>query len=1617
MSKKPTTWIILSLICLALVLGALLFPRYTLLSNMYYQDKHYYDALRDYEILLSQGKATISTKYSLIRLYEYFGRIDDAIALAKQLPSSPEVKELLIRLYNDAGKPREAADELESLYKQKKNEATLREILTYYKLHANQDEYLFYLNELAQNYKPEEEDYYNLLYLLATSGKKEQALDWIDKFSPEKQDPATIELEVRLLLDAHRIEQALGLAISFVQTSPEISYDTPLLYEFLQGRHPEEALKIASAIPSEYKQCPAYYEAIIAILDEMGNKDRAYTILKQGFQQNTLGSSLLPTLLERALERNDRKTLKMILKNGELKQVSSYTLALLAQRIALNQDQEMADVLAKTCEKMGIKKSPGLAYAIQLARQEEKALEEIENAKNLEVQDRVLLASILLQMNESSLARRLLAHIESLQSLPPPFLKMAASVYAGLGEGKRGLQLIQKDKSAETKAKQEARLLLLAATGEEDKVITSLKELEDPAFLEELFDVAVRSKQAKLALYIAKKLSDANPSLQHESMLAEALALNGQIEESLHRFQTILPQYKAAARPYLDALLTVKNSRQAQKLIQELTDQVVREKQLSEQDLRQFGYSLLDAGDRFLAKKVFSLLAENKEENSQDVATLLYLTAESMSLADSLNFLGKLSFRQLQNNDLLSLYLGRAVEKQDFDLVKTLLESRPLPQLGNNELFQLISSLIKANHRDLIELLKKQVLLTSYREDVFSLALTADKKERADKANEIQSAHPQDAALLPLFAALDEKEAGMKLLRRLATRTQLPERELLTMASLYVKWGYPEEGIQALGHRELPHILLATALGKEDLVQSFVDTHPHLSLSYLLDLYYTALDFHHTSLALSLATILYERSTTQANGILLAEAYVLNKQYKNALTLYQEIFKKGGKRTLSYMLALIATQSPALQEELDLVPYDLNDQEKKELIFLLIDGGYRQDATALLLPFVQGKSFDDPDMQTLFSLFGEELSPFAIAFIAEHGEAKKGLEKKKWLELLLWKKQAQVAETLFSDEDLQDPILQDLYIDVLGDLKRKENLTSFLCCLIEKEEDIARLKHLGKAAKTWQLLPLSLYAYEKAYELNPCDSDTVRQTARAWYDLGAYQAAKKLYCKLFCLTEEVDYLSYAHFGEILYADKGYDEAKEYFEQAYCLVDQKDPPTQEESEWKAKLLAHLEFYETADTVFIKLIENDAQNSSLLAGYVGSLLLQERYDEAAIYLENCIELKEENIPLALEANHLLKILNCREKSLRLIENWLEHYPKNTSLLNARAEWLYQEGFWQQALSDMRLACCLEPLSESLTKTLYEYTAPFSTFYTLGPAYRKQVNSEQEFFQRIAFNQNITETSRVEFFAERSQFLAYNITVPSTGEVIDTSGARERGELALVSFLEDGTKLRGSLFAADDLVGGSAEVTKIIPRGLMRVQLAYHVPNWDFIQGVVYDGAYSQYRLSADYRFSPLITGSFGFAQRAYSIQSTSLAATTFLLDLTLSYECTAKSAIGRTMGPDSFTSIIYNVHGEYVLSLEERINRQGEKYDPFYVTTQELHTLTLFTNKQLAEWLSVDAFGGFQVDRYGGRGPTYGAAIHLGKKHGFQCNITANHSLNTHGAQGPEEDASLELKYIF
>jgi Tfp pilus assembly protein PilF len=401
-------------------------------------------------------------------------------------------------------------------------------------------------------------------------------------------------------------------------------------------------------------------------------------------------------------------------------------------------------------------------------------------------------------------------------------------------------------------------------------------------------------------------------------------------------------------------------------------------------------------------------------------------------------------------------FLASALEKDNYDILRQILQNYPLKDFSEDVLVNLIVKAMDHRYPDLIVMLKHNLKTTHFNDTNFLASLI-------DISSIPDAEDPENDSTVPSYKALNNYQKYLltrilfskkyhtlakKQLTSIESFTGFTAPEVTELGQLYLELGEQERGFQliekvreenGLENYLEPWLLLATATNHTEEVLKYLNTGNKIGGRLLKDLFYTAYKNKNGPLSVLVAEKIVSLSSKIKYREMLAEAYILNGDIARGVALFEVLNKENPQFLDHYIdiLFLAAKKDPEYQSRLLSLVEDrlkegsLTEKRKEELGYIYIEFKMNDKALPVFLELAQEKLYKSEDVQTLLGLFGQHPNSEAMAWILKRTEGASTEEKIQWINYLIDIQNPANAIAFITEDDLKSQNYQKTYLKAI----------------------------------------------------------------------------------------------------------------------------------------------------------------------------------------------------------------------------------------------------------------------------------------------------------------------------------------------------------------------------------------------------------------------------------------------------------------------------------------------------------------------------------------------------------------------------------------------------------
>ncbi len=303
-------------------------------------------------------------------------------------------------------------------------------------------------------------------------------------------------------------------------------------------------------------------------------------------------------------------------------------------------------------------------------------------------------------------------------------------------------------------------------------------------------------------------------------------------------------------------------------------------------------------------------------------------------------------------------------------------------------------------------------------------------------------------------------------------------------------------------------------------------------------------------------------------------------------------------------------------------------------------------------------------------------------------------------------------------------------------------------------------------------------------------------------------------------------------------------------------------------------------------------------------------------------------------------------------------VQQYSENPQVLGFSANVENYIGNWPYARKLIDRAHALQPHNEDIIELQRSIERLHASNVYLDGEWRS-LDDNDEFITTIGGVYDINETMQVGIEVQNDSVDSATLRLPD-GRQDTFDVERQRGELFLRHFDDDGAQAQVSLFANNDTAGLGAYYRFVNRFGFTRLGVEYHRPYWEFVEGVI-DNA-TRDRLKIGHRYTPendiIIDGTL-----AYNRYNTAF-------DDDLSSTVSIGGTVSHAFHEEPYLAVGYGLDAEYEIDEDNGVDANGIPFQRFPLDSREVHSILLFGNHNFSLDTNAEGLISYGFDRISG-----------------------------------------------
>lgn len=648
------------LVILGVVLSLTVIPSEKEIALMEMEDRYFDEAYQRYKTLVEKGDLSASVVVPLKRIYLQAGDEQSAILLMERYveahPDYMMARKELGKLYLQAQRPDDYLRNLEIIHERAPAAETWYELSRLYAERndfAKQQKLLEDLFERAPN-KARVQDYKDLAYLYASRDQVDSAQQLMERLFLSGRDFGvdSVQVAVSLMLDTGRDEKALDMAKDYIADTNNVADAVALANLLEEKKKPELAYLLLEPMLGQSDKSPDLFVKLLDLQFTLEKLNKAHDFLLARLEKGNVPDEAVPMLFDMALKEKNLDILKRVTNQMKLGAVPEVMLIRFAD-VALM--QKMPGLATEAKQNLGdayLREKPFIAEILTFVEQggvHPEKLVAVQQKERFTEDMKMALSGLYHTAGHDDLVRPLLRQVAVEDILEVFDTDEVADLFLKLGEGENALARLEKAWQ-ETRADEhtdivQAWALIASGLGKKEAVTGWMEKVDvKTPLLSGMYYLADKYGHSDLALNVAHRLYEQDPTPEHDLYYTEALIRQGRYEEGLRRLPELVKSQEDSEYLYFAALsgLAKRDGLAANKPYEEDVEKVLNRifnrRELTDTEKRDLAYMLLESGFRDKAMPLFFDLARKAEVNSPDVEQVVYLWGTKPSPQD-LNWL------------------------------------------------------------------------------------------------------------------------------------------------------------------------------------------------------------------------------------------------------------------------------------------------------------------------------------------------------------------------------------------------------------------------------------------------------------------------------------------------------------------------------------------------------------------------------------------------------------------------------------------------------------------------------------------------------------------------------------------------------------------------------------------------------------------------------------------------------------------------------------------------------------------------------------------------------------------------------------------------------------------
>jgi len=1046
-------------------------------------------------------------------------------------------------------------------------------------------------------------------------------------------------------------------------------------------------------------------------------------------------------------------------------------------------------------------------------------------------------------------------------------------------------------------------------------------------------------------------------------------------------------------------------------------------------------YKMLLSGQLSEANFLADLVPESKRGDPEYLELILTLLIEDEDESGIYAILES----EFRKGTLLPPFYTRllslAILNKNQALAKEMLETLDFKKVTQLKLVLLIDYLITYREQELARMLQEN-LGEEYldQNSLIRLGLAIAEKGTAEQIESLveqeEYSEVERLQIAQFLYSSGYRDVSRRLLPSINSFNEVDLDFLENVVELYINLGLVGEAEQLLSSYELQagypaepllkaQLMILSAQGKTDeLARRFV-LREKVPIQTYIDLFFIAEKTEQKETAMYLAERLNQLASTSYNQMLMARALALNGQPAEALKIIRNLQRQGVdvRDNYFYTLILAVDQDELYKMELDdflkKVSTDpaVPQAKLREYGYFLIDKNHPEKAEIPFKVVADGKPYQHTDVQTLLFLWGPDVTDDQLEWMIGQAENREGKDLAGWMTHFNYIKHPEISVRLAEKSGYEDPDVAMAFLEALELTKEREKMREVLAVLVERDQDLERLRKIGQLSYDLALFPTAEKAIEKILVLAPGDPAAYRLLGFVKYVRAEFHESI-YYLRKYLQTPDPDYLGWYFYSDIYWFFRHWDWSRKYLRTALYLLYKKEDRDPYSELIEAQALYRMGCFTKSMMLYEEIIAKYPKNAAYKIDYANVLMVLDKFCRANYMIQTTepevdpdldpVLKSREEVSLGLTEVLYYDNINHLKTAWRLVNRMMEVYPDNVKVIQMKAELEKRLGRWWNAVLWLEEALRIEPRNEELQNLQRKIFCEKASYITMANEYKLTGKFQDERINDLVWSHRFNQEYVGKVKASTDRLTLANALDIFDGTNFDFKGSRLRGELALERNTLDGMTLELSAFLCREGLGAGLLFEKPDWWGLSRARLWYHRMTWEFTQTIIDFGLEDRVEFFRSINIGPFteIFGQGGY--RWYHLRTFGEAAQTWTLTAGINYRLGRLNIIRRVIGDEGAVFFNYYVDSQYVTK-EKRVFSPilQQEVTPLDIESRETHVWQLSFNKVFCPTFWVEGFGGASWDRIarGDVGPIAGFVSHFGSKCGPQLNLSWLHTFSS------------------